>query len=173
MPLLIWPHPRRLVREEAREHRREAHRDLHVLPPLGQDDKVAATVVPCAGELELKNRDEVALVTPPDVLMPGGWVANVRVPRRQVRRGLETPTPIDHRLVRRRLGCSRTLGEAPAYAVDLTPILPLKYGGKDHPATREVESLDGESARVSGSTPSHAPSRRRCGRSKRGDPTHP
>jgi len=74
----------------------------------------------------LKNRDEVALVTPPDVLMSGGWVVNVRVPRRQVRRGLETPTPIDHVLVRRHLVCSRTLGEVPAYAVDLTRILPLE-----------------------------------------------
>jgi len=126
VPLLIRPHPRRVVPKEAGEHLREAHRDLHDFPPLEQDDIVAATVVPCAGELELKNRDEVALVPPPDVLMSGGWVVNMRVPRRQVRRGLETPTPIDHWLVRRHLVCSRTLGEAPAYAVDLTPILPFE-----------------------------------------------
>jgi len=82
VPLLIRPHPRRVVRREAGEHRREAHRDLHVPPPLGQDDIVAALVVPRAGELELENRDEVTLGTPPDVLMSGGWVVDVRVPRR-------------------------------------------------------------------------------------------
>jgi len=81
-------------------------------------------MVPRAGELELKNRDEVALVTPPDIVMSGGCVVDVRVPRRQVGRGLATPTPLDHWLVRRHLVCSRTLEEAPAYAVDLTPILP-------------------------------------------------
>jgi len=80
----------------------------------------------------LKNRDEVALVTPPDELMQGGWVVDVRVPRRQVGRGLLTPTPIDHRLVRRQFGCSRSLGEAPAYAVDVIPIIPLEEGEKIH-----------------------------------------
>jgi len=83
-------------------------------------------VVPRAGELELRNRNEVALVTPPDVLMSGGWVVDERVPRRHVGRGLATPTPLDHWLVRRHLVCSRTLEEAPAYAVDLTPILPFE-----------------------------------------------
>jgi len=126
VPLLILPHPRRVVREKAGEHRREANRDLHVLPPLGQDDIVAASVVPSAGELELENRDEVTLVTPPDILMSGGLVVDVRIPRRQVGRGLATPTPLDHWLVRRHLVCSRTLGEAPEYAVDLTPILPFE-----------------------------------------------
>jgi len=126
VPILIRPHPRQEVREEAGEHRREAHRDLHVLPPLGQDDIVAASMVPRARELELKNRDEVTLVTQPDVHMSGGWVVDVRVPRRQVGRGLATPTPLDHWLVRRHLVFSRTLGEDPAYAVDWTPILPFE-----------------------------------------------
>ena len=84
------------------------------------------SVVPSAGELELENRDKVKLVTPPDVLMSGGWVVDVRVPRRQVGRGRATPTPLNHWLVRRHLFCSRTLGEAPAYTVDLTPILPFE-----------------------------------------------
>jgi len=126
MPLLIRPHPRRVVRKEAGEHRREAHRELHNLPPLGQDDIVAVSVVPSAGELELEKRDEVKLVTPPDVLKSGGWVVDVRVPRRQVGRRLATPTPLNHWLVRRHLVCSRTLGEAPAYTVYLTPILPFE-----------------------------------------------
>jgi len=84
------------------------------------------SVVPRAGELELENRDEVTLVTPPDVLMSGVSVVDVRIPRRQVGRGLATPTLRDSWLVRRHLVCSRTLGEAPAYAVDWTPILPFE-----------------------------------------------